>query len=132
MAYQALAEMLDGRRKVSLPLAVFIVENTYTNNELNYVAFKAQLDELVAMCRNLAGTNSKLAARFTALQHLMTDTVQVRTADRSTAKHLPYRYDFVDFRGEKSYAKQLSASCCAPTRASAIPCRCSTSCWPTS
>jgi hypothetical protein len=106
-AYQALAEMLDGRRKVNLPLAVFIVENTYTNNELNYTAFKAQLDELVQLCQDLAGAKDSPAARFVALQQLMTDTVRVSYAGKVVSKHLPYHYDFVDFRGENDYTKQF-------------------------
>lgn len=102
-AYQALAEMLDGRRKVNLPLAVFIVENTYTNNQLNYAAFKAELDALADICRNLAGPQANSAARFMALHRLMTDTVQVSYGGKVVGQHLPYRYDFVDFRGEKDY-----------------------------
>jgi hypothetical protein len=106
-AYQALAEMLDGRRTASLPLAVFVVENTYTNGELNYGAFKAQLDELADLCRNLAGPNASPTARFMALHRLMTDTVRVNVAGKGTAKHLPYRYDFEDFRGEQDYRKMF-------------------------
>lgn len=41
MLLLSLAIMLEGRRKVSLPPAVFLVENTYANGELNYAAFKA-------------------------------------------------------------------------------------------
>jgi phosphoglycolate phosphatase-like HAD superfamily hydrolase len=106
-AYEALAEMLDGRRKANLPLAVFIVENTFTNNELNYTAFKAQLDELVQMCQSLAGAKDSPAARFVALQQLMTDTVRVSYAGKVVSKHLPYRYDFVDFWGKDDYTKQF-------------------------
>ena len=105
-AYQALAEMLDGRRKESLPLAVFIVENTYTNNQLNYTAFKAALDELATICRGLA-TDSSSTARFMALHRLMTDTVQVSQAGKVVSRHLPYRYDFEDFRGEQDYRKMF-------------------------
>ena len=57
-AYQALTEMLDGRRPISLPLAVFIAENTYADNTLNYPAFKAQLDELADRCRTLTGNDT--------------------------------------------------------------------------
>lgn len=103
-AYQALAEMLDGRRKISLPLAVFIVENTYTNGELNYAAFKADLDELATTCRDLA-TDTSPTARFMALHRLMTDTVRVSYAGKVVSRHLPYRYDFEDFRGESDYRK---------------------------
>ncbi len=105
-AYQALAEMLDGRRTESLPLAVFIVENTYTNNQLNYTVFKADLDELATLCRGLA-TDSSSTARFMALHRLMTDTVQVRDAGKVVSQHLPYRYDFEDFRGEQDYRKMF-------------------------
>ena len=106
-AYQALAEMLDGQRTVSLPLAVFIVENTYTNNQLNYLAFKAKLDELADICRGLAGPNAGPAARFMALHQLMTDTVRVRNDGKVAVVHLPYRYDFNDFRGEQDYRKMF-------------------------
>jgi hypothetical protein len=95
-AYQALAEMLDGRRTASLPLAVFMVENTYLDNTLNYTVFKSQLQELAAMCRTLAGNDARPVARFMALHRLMTDTVRVDVAGQ-LVKHLPYRYDFVDF-----------------------------------
>ena len=106
-AYQALAEMLDGRRKVNLPLAVFIVENTYTNNQLNYLAFKAKLDELADICRGLAGADTSPTARFMALHPLMTDTVRVSYAGKVVSKHLPYRYDFNDFWGRKDYSNMF-------------------------
>lgn len=106
-AYEALAEMLDGRRKANLPLAVFIVENTFTNGELNYTAFKGQLDELADICRGLAGTDTSPTARFMALHRLMTDTVQTSVDGKAVSRHLPYRYDYEDFRGEKDHTKQF-------------------------
>lgn len=106
-AYQALTEMLDGRRPVSLPAAVFIVENSYTNGALNYDAFKAQLDELAGICRSLAGLDSSSTARFMAIHRLMTDTVQVSYAGKVVSRHLPYCYDFEDFRGEQDYSKMF-------------------------
>jgi hypothetical protein len=89
--------MLDGRRKVNLSLAVFVVENSYAAGELNYTAFKADLDELVNICRGLSGSDGGSAARFMALHRLMTDTVQVSLAGKVVVRHLPYRYDFTDF-----------------------------------
>lgn len=106
-AYQALAEMLDGRRTVSLPLAVFVVENSYAAGELNYTAFKADLDELATICRSLGGTDASSAARFMALHRLMTDTVRVSYAGKVVSKHLPYRYDFTDFWGKEDYSKMF-------------------------
>lgn len=104
-AYQVLAEMLDGRRPASLPLAVFVVENSYTAGELLYADFKAELDELATICRGLAGTDTSPSARFMALHRLMTDTVRVSYAGKVVSQHLPYRYDFEDFRGEQDYSK---------------------------
>jgi len=104
-AHQALTEMLDGRRKVNLSLAVFIVENTYTNNQLDYAAFKSQLDELVGICRQLAGPNARPSAHFLALHRLMTDTIAVSYAGKSVGRHLPYQYDFEDFWGRKDLSK---------------------------
>ena len=106
-AYQALAEMLDGRRRANLPLAVFIVENTYTNNQLSYAAFKARLDELVQLCQGVAGAQANQAARFVALQHLMADTVRVSDAGKAAVRHLPFQYDFVDFWGRQDHARQF-------------------------
>lgn len=104
-AYQALAGMLDGRRKFSLPLAVFIVENTYADNTLNYPVFRAQLEELADMCRKLAANDTRPVARFMALHRLMTDTVHISLDGKAVSKHLPYRYDLEDFRGEQDYTK---------------------------
>lgn len=106
-AYQALAEMLDGRRPANLPLAVFVVENSYAAGELSYSAFKADLDELATMCRSLGGTDASSAARFMALHRLMTDTVRVSYAGKAVSKHLPYRYDFTDFWGKEDYSKMF-------------------------
>jgi len=103
-SYQVLAQMLDGRRPASLPLAVFVVENSYAAGELNYATFKADLDELATICRGLA-TDASPTARFMALHRLMTDTVRVSFAGKVVSKHLPYRYDFEDFRGESDYNK---------------------------
>jgi len=86
---------------------VFIVENTFTNGELNYTAFKGKLDELADICRGLAGPDTSPTARFMALHRLMTDTVQVSNAGKVVSKHLPYRYDYADFRGEKDHTKQF-------------------------
>ena len=105
-AYQALAEMLDGRRPASLSLAVFVVENSYAAGELNYTAFKADLDELATICRGLA-TDASPTARFMALHRLMTDTVRVSYAGKVVSRHLPYHYDFEDFRGEQDYTKMF-------------------------
>ena len=105
-AYQVLAQMLDGRRPASLPLAVFVVENSYAAGELSYATFKADLDELATICRGLAADASP-TARFMALHRLMTDTVQVSYAGKVVSRHLPYRYDFEDFRGEQDYRKMF-------------------------
>ncbi|WP_143164283.1 transglutaminase family protein [Hymenobacter daecheongensis] len=105
--YQVLAEMLAGKRPASLPLAVFVVENSYAAGELSYAAFKAELDELATVCRGLAGTDTSPTARFMALHRLMTDTVQVSYAGKVVSRHLPYRYDFEDFRGEQDYRKMF-------------------------
>lgn len=105
-AYQALAQMLDGRRPASLPLAVFVVENSYAAGELNYTAFQADLDELATTCRGLA-TDTSPTACFMALHRLMTDTVRVSYAGKVVSKHLPYHYDFEDFRGEQDYTKMF-------------------------
>lgn len=99
--------MLDGRRRANLPLAVFIVENTYTNNQFSYAAFKARLDELVQLCQGLAGAQANQAARFVALQRLMADTVRVSDAGKAAVRHLPFQYDFVDFWGRQDHARQF-------------------------
>lgn len=105
--YQALAEMLTGQRAENLPLAVFIVENSYSAGSLNFTTFKTDLENLAKMCRGLAGANGSQAARFMALHQLMTDTVRVGYAGKVVSKHQPYRYDFNDFWGRDDYTKMF-------------------------
>jgi hypothetical protein len=106
-AYDVLHEMLTGQRPANLSLAVFVVENSYAAGELRYADLKATLAELVDICHGLAGPRASPAARFMALHQLMTDTVRVSYKGKVLTSHLPYHYDFQDFRGEKDYTKMF-------------------------
>jgi hypothetical protein len=99
--------MLAGQQPANLRRAVFLVENTYLAGQLTYPQFTAELDELVNVCRRLAGPNASPTRRFMALHQLMTDTVRIGYDGKPVGQHLPYRYDFADYRGEQDHTKQF-------------------------
>lgn len=104
-AYQALVQMLEGRRPCDLQQAVFTTENTYLSNRLDYAGFDKQLTQLAQLCRTLAADSLRPnpATRFLALHRLMTDTIRLRP----DAPHYPPTYDFEDFRGEQDFTRQF-------------------------
>lgn len=104
-AYQQLARMLDGRSPLSFKRAVFLTENAYFHEDLDYGEFNARVAELVQTCRATeAETATRLlydrpdkaqVVRQALLFRLLCDTTRFQSG---RVLH-PFRYDFTDFNG---------------------------------
>lgn len=112
-AYQELAKMLDGTYPLSFKRAVFVTENAYFDNRLDYAEFSQHIAALAQVCRALKANNDRYflydrddrenVARNAAIFRLMKDTIDVGRGQRL----LPYRYDFEDFDGDRNWAKMF-------------------------
>jgi hypothetical protein len=113
-AFVALQQMLEGHG-TSFKKAVFITENAYLSNQLNYSDFDKAISYLAARCRAIA-EQSQLAyserdketvKKNAAVFRFMTDTVKFYKDSVNYKPSFPYTYDFDDFWGEQDWTKMF-------------------------
>lgn len=99
-AYSELNSMLNGETELNFSKALFIVENAWYDNKLNYSDFDKQIDSIVTLCQkmiNKKGLNNYKTASNWAIFMYMTQKVPGNNQK-------PYSYDFEDFLGEKDFS----------------------------
>lgn len=99
--------MQTGVSEFSLKRAVFLIENAWLNNSLDYSKYsalvekKANLIRLIAKNNNIEPTNS-LGCNF-IIQKLFSES----TAESKTITHQPFGYDFEDYMGKTDWSKMF-------------------------
>ena len=114
-AFQSLKNMLNGSDPMSFKKAVFTVENAYMSGQLDYERFNDKIQFLTALTKNVKEQHPLLydyADReavevFGSVFLVMTDTVVFEVSDGEYGIHLPYKYDFEDFFGDKDWSKMF-------------------------
>lgn len=111
-AKSLLAQMLVGKLPLSLKDAFYIVENAYGDTMLDYEAYNKTLTESADFIRQWLTGNSlnpenPLALHY-GIQAFMADTltvsvIQHEPAGERTITHLPFLYDYEDFRAEEDF-----------------------------
>jgi hypothetical protein len=107
-----LRKMLIGEIPLNLKKAVFIVENAYFENKLDYQQFENSIQQAVDICElsmieNKIETNDNFAKNLTIFNY-MSDTVQVRLAGQEkTLTHYPIKYDFNDYMGNENWSNMF-------------------------
>lgn len=99
-AYSELNSMLDGETELNFSKALFIVENAWYDNKLNYSDFDKQIDSIATLCQkmiNKKGLNNYKTASNWAIFMYMTQKVPENNQN-------PYSYDFEDFLGENDFS----------------------------
>jgi hypothetical protein len=110
-AYDSVNEMLEGNRPLNLKRAVFLVENTYFDNQAKYkqfcdlIAKKVYILRQVIKTENLDTTNN-LALNY-AIQKLFMESVKYKDKDGTLKNSQPFKYDFEDFEGTEDFTKQF-------------------------
>lgn len=95
--------------------AVFLTENAYLADSLNYDNFKKEISQIVMLC-NLSGKNSKLiynlsdsskVIKYASVFKLMTTGLKFAKPDSTLLQFLPFVYDFEDFSGDKEWSNMF-------------------------
>jgi hypothetical protein len=112
-AYQELEGILGGYHHLSFKRAVFLVENTYLNQQLKYTEFKEYIDEYVNICilwmssnklTNYHESDSLNVKKNLAVYTLLKDTTKLAEGIMLT---LPMQYNFNDFFGQQDWTNQF-------------------------
>lgn len=106
--YEAFEKIILLDTTFSLKENNFLVENAYFGNTLD----KAEFDKVIAQSGQFLmakmkeqgyDLNSNAAKNFMLFQ-FFSETLQLKS---NSKKHLPFKYDFEDYRGVKNYAKMF-------------------------
>lgn len=112
-AFKELEEMLSHYRDLDFKRAVFITENAYFKDSLDYEKFKLRIHSLAEICFIWMNSNQLLdykqpdslkIQRNGAIFTLMKDTIFL--VDKFPF-HTPFQYDFNDFLGKENWSNQF-------------------------
>ncbi len=117
-AYQELSFMLNDETDASFKKAVFITENAWFENTLDYEAFQQQIDHLKLLAENVAfgeglpytGKDRDQVLKYWSAFSVLKDTVRFKIEKNGTAHYFetePFTYDFEDFFGEKDWRQMF-------------------------
>ncbi|MFM7431817.1 MAG: hypothetical protein ACKO1F_18265 [Flammeovirgaceae bacterium] len=110
-AKELLDNMFSGKTPLSLKDAFYILENAYGNTHLSYEEYTAALKKSSSFIRQWLNENGHSAdnrALHFGIQSFMRDTLTISKTTQepfsvSKTRHLPFTYDYIDFRAEKDF-----------------------------
>ncbi len=112
-AYLEMKGMLEGS-DLSFKRAVFLTENAYWNNELEYERFCSQISELSSLCEGIMrsrelvynGDDENIVKKHAAIFSLLTDTLKIAYGN-DVLNYPSFLYDFEDFSGSDDWTKMF-------------------------
>ena len=107
-AFEEINNMLQGKQPLNLGRAVFLVENAYYNNTLNYDKYQNNLNDQVKLCDEKIREDkldpSNNLVKNMMLFRLISDTLKIKPkGTERTITHLPIKYDVDDYKSEKHF-----------------------------
>jgi len=108
LAFDEIKSMLEGNSELNLGKAVFLVENAYYENSIDYSDFQNAIQGDVDLCNNIIESqkldkNSDIVKHSTLFRYI-SDTLTWR--DKTTKQryyHYPIKYDYDDYKSEINY-----------------------------
>ena len=102
-AFAEQLQMLKGEKKISFKRAVFLTENAFHKNNLDYTIFCKDIsttgEKLKTLIKQRGLEKFKTAGNWTVFSYMM-DSIP-------TNNFKPCTYDFTDFMGDKDYTKMF-------------------------
>lgn len=109
-AKKELTEMLQGKRKMSIKRAIFLTENAYFGNKMNYQKYNVEIQNLKNLCLlkmkdEGLNPNDDMAKKMMIFR-VMTNVINVKDpGTEKTIIHYPMKYDFEDYAGNKELSQ---------------------------
>lgn len=111
-AYQELSSMLSDSIPLNIERAVFLIENAYSGNQLNFDNFQKSINERVDYCK-WRMKELKLDPHDGLVQNmvifsLLTDTLNIRQpGTEKTITHYPLKYNLDDYDSQKNFTSHF-------------------------
>lgn len=122
-ALNDISAMLNGKQPLSVRRAYYELENAYGNAYMSYDDFNRTIDESANFIKQWMA-EKKLNPKGNeelnyAIQHFMGDTLTITLPVPDSKEppkritHLPFKYDYIDFKGEEDYRNYFVTKCLA-------------------
>jgi hypothetical protein len=117
--FDELNQMLKGAKPISFKRAVFITENAYMDNRLNYEDFTKKIEDLASLTRIVAASTNlnydkkdvNQVLLSSGIFRVMRDSLLFFNSDTTFIyQKSPYTYDMNDFWGEKDWTRMFVKS----------------------
>jgi len=121
-ALQTLNDQLTGKTALSLKDAYYTLENAYGDSYIDYDDYSKAIDEsaefIKSWLKNKGYKTTSNEALHLGIQQFMKDTLSISYKNidlnkTTTLQHLPFIYDYEDFKGEKDYRNYFVTKCIA-------------------
>jgi len=114
-AYRELKGMLNDSVPLNFKRAVFVTENAYLDDTLKYTDFNQSISSLVETCNLIVSqsdllykeSDKPIVAKYAAVFKLMTDSLRFYQDTSNYYTTIPYKYDFNDVFGERSWSNMF-------------------------
>lgn len=114
-AFEKINCMLNGSCTSSFKEAVFTVENAYFSNQLDKTLFDSKILFLTEVAKQLTISRQLIydfqdkaeVSKYAALFTVLTDSIEINTAEGRTAYLMPFTYDFNDIWGYKDWSNMF-------------------------
>lgn len=111
-AYQELSSMLSDSSPLNIERAVFLIENAYSGNQLNFDNFQKSINERVDYCKwrmkELKLDPHDGLAQNMVIFSLLTDTLNIRQpGTEKTITHYPLKYNLDDYDSQKNFTSHF-------------------------
>lgn len=107
-AFDEICNMLKGNQPLNLARTVFLVENAYYGDSLNYAQYRKTIRDNIQFC-NQKIRDEKLNKEDNMVKNMMlfrfvSDTLSITPpGSEKKVTHLPVRYDYNDYKSEKHF-----------------------------
>jgi hypothetical protein len=107
-AFDEIQNMLQGKQSMNLGRAIFVVENAYYDNALNYTDFRKTIKDNAMFCyqkirQEKLNMNSNMVKNMMIFRFI-SDTLKIKQQGmEKMITHLPVKYDYDDYKSEKNF-----------------------------
>jgi hypothetical protein len=111
-ALDGLKNILEGKEELSIKKAVYLVENAYYDDKLNYEEFNKQIQQLVEFVKLQVlkegySFDNPVAVNL-MIQKVLSQPIEVKSYNlEKDIVHEPFTYDLEDNWGKKDYSKMF-------------------------
>jgi RHS repeat-associated protein len=115
-AFDEMHRMLKDEVPISFKRAVFLTENSYLDNQMDYDGFEKHINGLVQLTRSVSQADGLIYNKkdrqqvllSASLYRVMKDTILFESPyDETKWRKLPYTYDMDDFSGSADWTKMF-------------------------